>query len=113
VSRRNADTDEDLNVALASNDDGEAIVDAEVTIPAGEEFVEFQITPVDDVELDGIQEVTISASAAGFAGDSDKIMVLDEDGVPDAQIRAGKVATDSVTATSNANVQADNPGDNQ
>lgn len=55
-----------LNVALLSSDAGEAAVPVSVTIQAGTNSAVFDLSVVDDEDQDGVQPVTISASAAGF-----------------------------------------------
>lgn len=56
-----------LQVNLSSSDTGELRVPPFVTIPDGQNFAEFVLTPVDDEVADGPQRVTISASAPGYA----------------------------------------------
>jgi hypothetical protein len=55
-----------LQVNLASSDTTELRLPSRVMIAAGQTSAEFVLTPVDDLVLDGPQNVTISASAAGY-----------------------------------------------
>ncbi len=68
-----------LIVTLESSDTGEATVPATVTIPDGQDSVEFIVTGVDDLLEDGSQVVTITASAIGFNGDTADVTVLDDE----------------------------------
>ena len=76
---RASNTDEDLVVTLESSDTDEATVPATVTILAGESSADFSITPVEDAESDGDQDVTITVSEANHASDSDDITIEDDD----------------------------------
>ena len=64
VSR--TDTSGDLVVTLSSDDTSEATVPSTVTILDGQSSATFDIAAVDDSEVDGTQQVTISASTAGY-----------------------------------------------
>ncbi len=69
-----------IDVSLASSDDTEITVPSSVTIPAGLTTVFFNMTIVDDNEIDGRQYATISASASGLVADtSDVIEILDNE----------------------------------
>src|SRR4051794_28132526 len=54
-----------LLVSLSSSDVSEATVPGSVTILAGQTNAVFDVTIIDDALLDGSQNVTITASAAG------------------------------------------------
>jgi hypothetical protein len=69
----------DLVVTLASSDTTEATVRATVTIPGGQTLTTFDITIVDDEEEDGVQTVTITSSADGWASGTATIDVRDND----------------------------------
>ncbi|MDY0093580.1 MAG: choice-of-anchor Q domain-containing protein, partial [Candidatus Vecturithrix sp.] len=68
-----------LTVTLTSSDTTEATVPTTVTIPDGQDSVEFIVTGVDDYDEDGNQVVTITASAIGFNGDTADVTVLDDE----------------------------------
>ena len=68
-----------LVVALASSDETELTVPASVTIPAGQASATFFITAVNDPELDGPQDVIITAVAAGFIDGTVHVTVLDHE----------------------------------
>ena len=74
---RNTGTNGALVVSLASSDLTEATVPATVTIPDGQSSVSVTIQTLSDGIVDGNQSVTISASAAGYAGSSDFFVVSD------------------------------------
>ena len=61
---RNTGTSGALLVNLSSNDTSEATVPVSVTIPDGSDSVTFPITGIDDLVADGLQTVTITATAA-------------------------------------------------
>ena len=69
----------DLSVSLLSGDTSELTVPATMTIPAGQLSGAFNVTVVDDLEHDGQQTAAVSASAAGFGGDSDTTVVADNE----------------------------------
>ncbi len=69
----------DLAVDLLSDDTSEATVPASVTILAGQISATFDVTIVNDSDLDGTQTVTISASAAGYGAGGDTIAVHDNE----------------------------------
>jgi CARDB/Carboxypeptidase regulatory-like domain len=79
---RNTDTTDPLLVNLTSSDPTKATVPATVTIPAGQASVSFNITTIDDHTPDGLQQVQISASAAGLDTGSAPLGITDVD-LPD------------------------------
>jgi len=66
VERSDLDTLEAVEVALFSSDSSELAVPALVTIPAGSMSAEVMVDAVDDQLLDGVQWVTLTATATGF-----------------------------------------------
>ncbi|MCA9082913.1 MAG: proprotein convertase P-domain-containing protein [Planctomycetaceae bacterium] len=80
LTRSDINTTSPLIVSLLSSDTTELSVPASVTIPAGESSVVFTIDAVDDLEFDGDQSVTFTASAAGYLDEvSPVITVLDQE----------------------------------
>ncbi|MEY3176139.1 MAG: hypothetical protein RLZZ436_4053 [Planctomycetota bacterium] len=79
VTRSNTDRSAPLVVNLSSSDTSELTVPAFVTIPAGLAAVSFDIAAINDPELDGAQQVTISASATAFFGSTVVVTVLDHE----------------------------------
>jgi exo-beta-1,3-glucanase (GH17 family) len=77
VTRSNSDTAAELVVTLASSDMTEATVPAGVTIPAGQSAATFAIAAADDALLDGLQTVSITASAAGYVAGPATLDVTD------------------------------------
>ena len=71
----------DLTIDLSSDDTSEATVPASVTIPSGQSSVSFDLTIIDDPDIDGTQIVTITASAVGWNSGNDTILVYDNDHV--------------------------------
>ncbi len=71
-----------LVVALTVDDTTEATVPATVTILAGQKFASFDVTIIDDTEVDGVQIATVTASAPGFSSGSAMIAVYDNESPP-------------------------------
>ncbi len=76
---RNSGTAGNLLVTLSSSDVTEATVPATVTIPIGSASTTFTVMGVVDAIVDGMQTVTITASAIGFTSGNDTIVVTDGD----------------------------------
>ncbi len=69
-----------LTVTLASSDTGEATLHASITIAAGQtSSPTFSVTAVDDLDSDGPQSVTLTATAAGFVTGSALVTVTDNE----------------------------------
>jgi len=77
---RNTGTSGALQVSLTSSDTSEATVPASVTIQDGSASTPFTITGVDDLALDGVQTVTILASADDFVAGDGTLDVTDDEG---------------------------------
>jgi uncharacterized repeat protein (TIGR01451 family) len=71
-----------LLVNLGSSDLTELTVPAGVTIPAGQTAAAFNLTVVDDTEIDGAQTVSVSASSTGFVSGSSMMTVYDNESPP-------------------------------
>ncbi len=79
---RNADLNSALTVTLTkttSSTNAEVSVPVTVTLPIGVASVNFNLTPVNDAEIDGSQAVTIKATAAGYVSSSVGLTVTDDD----------------------------------
>ncbi len=76
---RNTDTASALTVTMTSGDTTEASVPSFVTIPIGTSFVQFDVTGVDDADVDGTQVIGITAAATGFQDGLDTVDVTDDD----------------------------------
>lgn len=74
--RRTGSTSSAVTVTLAA-DSTELILPTTVTIPAGASFVNFRAGAVQDVETDGDQRVTLSASATGLLPGRNEVLVTD------------------------------------
>ena len=77
LTRSNTDTDATLTVSIIGSDASEALAPSAVTIPVGQASVTFAITAQDDTLLDGAQTVNITATAAGYVGETKAIVVTD------------------------------------
>lgn len=76
------DTNGDISVTLTSSDTSEITIDdAEKTktIATGSNSVEFPITIVDDTNIDGTQNVTLTATATGYDDGTATISVTDNE----------------------------------
>ncbi|MHC4457696.1 MAG: CFI-box-CTERM domain-containing protein [Planctomycetota bacterium] len=69
----------DLTVSLSSSDTTEVTVPTTVVIPQGSISVNFDLTILDDPEIDGTQSVIITASATDWTSDVDTIDIQDND----------------------------------
>lgn len=81
-----------LKVSLASSDSSQVTMPASVSIPAGEESVEFLVKAVKDYANDGRQTVTITASALGLESGTATLTVLDD---PVAEVDEIQVSFDA------------------
>jgi hypothetical protein len=79
--RLSAPPDRDITVYLRSEDATEVTVPAAVVIPAGQTSAPFSIQVLDDWEVDGTQEVVISASVPGWDSEARGIDVEDDEPV--------------------------------
>ena len=66
-----------LSVLLNSTDTTEITVPATVVIPAGQTSITFPITVINDIQIDGTQTATITASVTGWTGGTATISVFD------------------------------------
>ena len=78
---RNTATTAPLVVSFVSNAANKLTVPATVTIPAGQTSVTFPVTVVNDQQIDGNENATITASSPGFVTSADTAVVID-DNVP-------------------------------
>jgi subtilisin-like proprotein convertase family protein len=79
---RRSDTDDlsrALVVSLESSDATELRVPATVTIPAGQTSVTFFVEAMDDSDIDGPRNVTITAASANYVTGSASVAVLDHE----------------------------------
>ena len=81
VTRTRADLSQPLTVTLSDDDldDSEITIPASVTIPADESSATFGIDALDDTVADGPQNISITATAAGFADGTAVITVTDDE----------------------------------
>jgi uncharacterized repeat protein (TIGR01451 family) len=71
-----------LPVTLLSSDTTELTVPPTVTILAGQTNATFDLTVIDDTEVDGAQIVTVTASASGFSAGGTNMIVYDNESPP-------------------------------
>ena len=86
VSRVNIATTAAQVVALTTSDASEATVPASVTIPAGATSVAFMLSAVNDLDVDGTQTVSVTATANGLLPGEAQFSVTDDDAARDAPI---------------------------
>ncbi len=67
IQRTNTDTAGELSITLTSSDRSELTLPTTIKIPAGQQSVEAELNSIDDSILDGDQNVTLMASAIGYA----------------------------------------------
>jgi len=79
VTRTNTDNGLDLVVNLSSSDITELAVPQTVTIPAGMASISFPVTAVNDPDLDGAQQVVVTASSPGYQSSTVNVTVLDHE----------------------------------
>ena len=77
LTRNNTDIALPLLVTLATSDLTEATVPTNITIPAEQSSVTFEILAVEDTLLDGTQKLILSASADGYENGTESIDVTD------------------------------------
>lgn len=95
----------DLVITLTSSDPTEAAVDASVTILAGHNTATFAVDAIDDADVDGTCNVTIQASATGYAAGSTVIQVSDSGDVSlPPTLGAGAIAFVGFNADGNDNL---------
>ncbi len=75
---RNTPTTDALTVSLLSNETNKLTIPATVTIPAGVTSATFPVTVVNDYQIDGNADTTITATASGFVSGSDSAEVIDD-----------------------------------
>jgi uncharacterized repeat protein (TIGR01451 family) len=86
-------------VTLASSDTTELTVPGTVTVLEGTSSARFDVTAMDDADVDGTQSATVTASAPGFAGAMTSIAVFDDESpLPPAYPSPPHLAS-NVTAT--------------
>jgi uncharacterized repeat protein (TIGR01451 family) len=71
-----------LVVSLMSSDLTELTVPASVILNAGQTFVDFDLTIVDDPDVDGMQLATVTATAGAFTSGLASMTVLDDESPP-------------------------------
>ncbi len=105
---RNGNFSQPLNVAIAVDDVDELAVPSSVTIPVGQSTSQFDIRVIADGIIDGTQQVTVTANADGYQGDTAFVTVndadipslflqLDESIIPEGNTIMAQVSRDHVT----------------
>ena len=79
---RSGSTHSALTIDLSSSDPSEVTVPSRVTIPAGQASATFAIGAVDDSASDGVQRVTLTATAVGYVRADVDMEVTDDDQPP-------------------------------
>ncbi|MEL7085077.1 MAG: cadherin domain-containing protein [Cyanobacteria bacterium J06597_1] len=104
---RTGDLTASVTVTLSSSDTSAATVPATIEIPAGQESVQFQVTGVNNDDVDGTQSATISATAAGLTAATSDLDVTDDDVPPSGdaiQIEAESIDDNGRYRLKNSNV---------
>jgi hypothetical protein len=74
--------DHDLVVSLGSSDPTKITVPLTVTVPKGETKADFDLTVLDNGQIDGARTITISAQAPGFTDGKADLIVNDDETPP-------------------------------
>jgi subtilisin family serine protease len=69
----------DVTVSLASDDVGELAVPSFVVVPSGMTSASFDLTVPDDIEIDGLQTATVTASVLGWTSGVSSVDILDNE----------------------------------
>jgi len=77
VTRSNSDTTELLRVSILNSDASEVVAPPIVEIPAGAQSVTFVIDAVNDLIVDGLQQVALTVMATGYVDGQDLLGVID------------------------------------
>lgn len=77
---RNTGSEGDLLVELTSSDPGALTIPATVTIPDGATSVDLDAIAVDETAVDGLQSVSITATATGLETSTIPLEIADNDG---------------------------------
>ncbi len=103
----------DLTVELSSDDVSEILVPATVTIAAGQVSAAFDLTIIEDTEIDETQTVTINASVTGWISGRDTINVQDNEPknlivvIPATATEGGSVLSNAGTVSSSGTLVSD------
>ena len=101
--KRNTSNENDLVVAIASNQDDKVVYPKEVIIPAGKDEVPFEVTAKNNSETgDGIN-VILTATAPDYSSGNMWFAVSDQT-LPDAQIIDIALSADEVVVSGTVNV---------
>ena len=99
IVTRSGDYLTNLLVSLSTLPTGQVTIPASVTIPANQSSVVFNLSPIDNLTLDGSRAVEIKASAVKYIGTSKTITVLDNE-IPALTAKLSKkTATEGETIT--------------
>ncbi len=112
VTRGNTDLDQPLEVQLRSTDTTEASAAATVTIDAGQSEATFPIDAVDDLLLDGTQNLEISVTADGYVAASAPLEVTDHETIS-LQLDATSVSENAGPAATSVSVARSNTDHDQ
>ncbi|MFZ4766044.1 MAG: S8 family serine peptidase, partial [Roseimicrobium sp.] len=99
-----------VTVGLSSSDSTAVIVPGGVVIPAGQTSATFAIQIVNDTKIDGLQSATISASVAGWTGDTADMDVLDNENT-NLAISLPTTVTEGGTGTGTVSISGTLPAD--
>jgi hypothetical protein len=75
----NTPVEDDVVVSLSSSNMSDIYFPLKVIIPAGETSVNFDLFVIDDTEIEGTEEITITALVEGWNQDQEKINISDNE----------------------------------
>jgi len=79
VERINAPIDQPLEINVIGDGDGELVLPATITIPAGRSEYTFALVPIDDSDPERDRDFTFTFQAGGFASASVVVRLLDDE----------------------------------
>lgn len=111
VTRPSGSHQDHVRVSLSASDPSQLDLPSRVSIPAGQEWVEFEVRSIDNQLLDGSRTVDITASASGFSDSLATLQVLDYESVV-WQLTSNSIAENAGTVSvaltrSNSDIDAD------
>ncbi len=99
IVTRSGDYSADLQVSMSASLAGQVTIPATVTIPANQSAVVFNLSPINNLIIDGPRNVDITASATDYANSVKTITILDDE-IPGLKAQLSKSsATEGETIT--------------
>jgi hypothetical protein len=111
IRRNDGDLSKALTVTLSSDDTSAVSLPSSAVIPANKSSVQFDIAAVDDSIVDGIQTVTITASATDYVSGEVALSVTDDDTLELTLLIAESSVSEGAGATATTGTVSRNDGD--